>query len=280
MTTRNRLPPLIFDALRDIVHRESGINLTVKKNAMLASRLMRRQRELGCASAEEYLTYLESRFADEIDHFIDLVTTNVTSFFRGPEHFRVIGETAARWMREGRQRIRVWSAACASGEEPYSVAMLLDATARRFRWSGTFSVHATDLCGEALRRLAAATYPESALTDVPGDLRRYLHHREDGGRNVYEVDARLRAFVSHGRLNLARPPYAVTGKFDIVLCRNVLMYFAPELAGRIVDGCLQQLQRDGLLLLGFTDRVDCNAHALDQRGPSIYGHRMPAGTER
>jgi chemotaxis protein methyltransferase CheR len=254
-----------FARYQALVNREAGIWLSPIKKALLVGRLARRLRELGVTS---YADYYERVTADpaERTRMVDAICTNETHFFREPRHWEYLAghvypaweEQAASGKRE--RRARVWSAACSSGEEPYSIAMSL-LTAFPSGWS--LEVLATDLSTKILDRARAATWPLQKAAEIPES---YLKAFMLKGFGAYEGTMRagpeIRSLIQFRQLNLNADDWPPAQSFDLVFCRNVLIYFDRVTKEKVVTRLLDRLVPTGHLFLGhaeslggFTDRV-------------------------
>lgn len=252
---RSSMEKDVFEELRRIVYRTSGISLGLAKEALLAARLSHRMRVLGIDDYGGYLARVRSGGpGGEVVHLLDAISTNVTSFFREPGHFDVLRRMAPRWVREGRRRLRLWSAACASGEEAYSLAMTLEEALAGEEVD--LKILATDISTRALAVAREGTYDPKALAPVPPALRnRYFERRREDGETRYQVRAAVRRRVVFKKLNLAGPPFPLRGPFDAVLCRNVLFYFDHRVKGRLIGEFRRLLRPGGWLFLGHAESL-------------------------
>ena len=263
-----------FRRLSGFVSEVSGIKLPPTKRAMVEGRLRRRVRGLGFA---DFATYCHFVFEDggldqEAVHIIDAVTTNKTEFFRESEHFHVLAaQILPQLAPPGRtQPLKVWSAACSSGAEPYSLAMVL-ADYVDSRPGLGFAVTATDLCTEVLRTAVLGIYPESEVEPVPMALRRrYLLRSRDPGRRKVRIAPDLRAKVQFLRLNLMDEVYGVKGPFDVIFCRNVLIYFDKPTQVAVVGRLCNHLAPGGFLFLGHSETVAGFGLKLRPVAPTVF----------
>jgi chemotaxis protein methyltransferase CheR len=250
-----------FRAFQVHIHRESGIFLSTSKRALLTGRLARRLRELKLDSFGDYFRHLTEVDTAENVRLLDCVSTNETRFFREPRQFEFLerqvlpawAEAAARGRRS--RRIRAWSAGCSSGEEPYSLAMTL---LHAFPPEHGFEVEVlgTDLSTRVLARAAAACWPLEDAEEIPPHHRKRFMLRgvgEQAGR--MKVGPEARGVVRLQRLNLNAREYAVGGPFDLVFCRNVLIYFDPPGKERVLQRLRDRVAPDGLLFLGHAESL-------------------------
>jgi chemotaxis protein methyltransferase CheR len=258
-----------FGRLRDIVYEESGISLSPAKRALLMARTAKRIRALGLAGYEDYLRALEEdESGTELVEFLDAVSTNVTGFFREPEHFGVVRAYVDESLATGRSRVRVWSAGCASGEEPYSLAMtILDAAGER-RLDAR--ILATDINTHTLQAARRGEYADEKVRQVPAQLRhRYLRRRGTREERSWTVGEELRRMVLLRRLNLARPPFPMTGPLDIVFCRNTMIYFDHRTRRQLLCEFHRLLRPGGLLIVGHAESLASRSGLFSLRNPSV-----------
>jgi chemotaxis protein methyltransferase CheR len=267
-----------FAQLRTLIERESGIHLGPAKRGLLLGRLARRVRELGLESFGAYHRHVvHGPDPAELDRLLDRICTNETRFFREPRHLAFLERqvfpawlaAAAAGQRE--RRIRAWSAACSSGEEPFSVAMaLLDRFPPAAGWS--VEVLGTDLSTTALARARAATWPLAQAREIPDDyLHRFMLRGRGRAAGTMRATPALRSVVRFARVNLSHPVYPVErdGGFDLILCRNVLIYFAAPARAVIAERLAEYLAPDGLLVLGHVERLSAPSR-LRAVGPTLY----------
>jgi chemotaxis protein methyltransferase CheR len=264
-----------FARFRELIKQEAGISLVPEKRALLTGRLSRRVRDLGLPSFQAYLELVE-RDPEERVRMLDRITTNETHFFREPQHFAFLAEQVyPRWQAEADQglrprRLRVWSAACSTGEEPYSLAMsLLTAFPAGSGWD--LSILASDLSTRVLERASEAVWPiEKAAEIPPGELRAFMLRGTGGQAGRMKAGPELRALVRFARLNLTTADVHGVGPFDLILCRNVLIYFDAPTKERVVQALLQRLVPGGHLFLGHAESLSGMAVQTRCLRPNIY----------
>lgn len=269
-----------FGLLRALIRRESGIHLAEAKRPLLARRLAKRLRALGLPS---YLAYYRRvcRDGDETRRMLDCVTTNETSFFREARQFQWIEGTALpRWRHAARlglrsRRVRAWSAACSSGEEAYSLAMVLLAGLPAAEGWHT-RVLATDLSSAVLETARRGIWPLRKAEPIPPALvKRYLLRGLNGQRGNFAAGPELRSVLELERLNLAADPYPA-GPFDLLFCRNVLIYFGRDERRRVIDRLVDRLAPGGLLVVGQAETLHGVRDDLRALAPSIYARSREA----
>lgn len=256
-----------------LVYEHAGIVIREHKEAMARGRLARRVKVLGLGSIAEYCAYLRTPSAsDEIPELINAVTTNHTAFFRERHHFdhlrkdvlpRLIQERAGR-----RGRIRIWSAACSSGEEPYSAAAISrDVIGHRSDLD--FKILATDIDTDILDRAAAGQYPAEQFDRLPADLRPLLRLESQSSRGEARIAEDLKRLIAFKRLNLIER-WPMKGPFDVIFCRNVFIYFDTPTKAAILDRYVALLQPGGFLYLGHSESLPQPHPQLRLIGRTIY----------
>ena len=287
--SRHAAPPLEhplsqgdFQAFRDLIHRETGINLADHKRALLVSRLHSRLRALALDSFREYFDMVRSDSA-ELTEMIDRICTNETHFFREPKQFeflehRVFPEwQAAAEAGRRTRRVRVWSAGCSTGEEPYSIAM---AFLSRFPPSSGWEIDilATDLSTRVLDRARAAVWPIEKAREIPSHFLSAFMLRGTGSQEGrMKAGPAVRSVVRFQRTNLNAEPFPLSGRFDLVLCRNVLIYFDASSKTRVLGRLLDHLEPHGHLLLGHAESVTGMNDRMRSVGPTVYVHAHQKG---
>lgn len=274
-----------FSALADLVWEESGIRLSPQKQTMLACRLATRLRATGLTTFADYYDLVaspEGRLA-ELPEMIDAVSTNKTEFFREPSHFGFLATKALPFLlgRPGRQAgepFRVWSAACSTGEEPYTAAMVLAdklGLPQALGAAHRFAIVATDINREVLARAKAAVYPLSEIEPVPTEFRaRYLMYGKGARKGLCRVVPELRAMVTFAWYNLLSSDACVHDPQDVVFCRNVLIYFDRPTQERVVKALASRLRPGGYLFIGHSESLTGISGDLRWVAPTVY--QMPA----
>jgi len=272
-----------FNRFRELIYNTCGIHLTSIKKTMLSSRLRKRLRLLGMDSFSEYYDYLSGTKSEssELGHMIDAVSTNKTDFFREPKHFEYLtNEVLPRmcrsgWWRPGRQ-LNIWSAGCSSGEEPYTIAMILADFATRNR-VGEFSILASDISTRMLDKARKAIYPEDAVEPVPDGLKRkYLMRGKCSQKGFCRVVPELRTNLQFQRINLNEGShFGIRTTMDIIFCRNVIIYFDRETQKRLFEKFYEQLLPGGYLFIGHSETL----HGINDqfRAVAVASYRKPGG---
>lgn len=269
------LAPADFDVLRALAHRHAGIALGPQKRYLLQARLGRRVRMLGLESFAAYVRYLTGAGgARELEEFVNAITTNKTEFFREAHHFRYLTDTWAPAVRRGAvsgpRRVRVWSAACSTGEEPYTIAMVVaDAVGAPPAWD--VRVLASDIDTDALARAERATYAVEQVAPVPPAFRaRFFVKGDGGGAGRLAVREEIRRLVVFRRINFVDDPWPIRVPFDVIFCRNALIYFDRAGQLEIVRRLTAQLVPGGLLFLGHSESMLGVSGGLRHVGGTIY----------
>jgi chemotaxis protein methyltransferase CheR len=263
-TTTPDLGQAEFDKISDLTRDIAGISLTDAKKELVRSRISRRLRELGLSTFREYVTRVQND-KTELGRMIDALTTNKTSFFRESRHFDVFRSTTVpESARSG--KLRIWSAACSTGEEPYTLAMIVrDAAPSRL----DTKILATDISARVLEHARAATYSEEVVSSVPADLRR-KHFRPAPGKDGHFVVApETRQPVRLAWLNLMNE-WPVRGPFDAIFLRNVMIYFEKPVQEWLVGRFHGLLRPGGKLFIGLAESLTGLQHEYRFGEPGVY----------
>jgi chemotaxis protein methyltransferase CheR len=261
--------------LRTLIYAQSGINLSVEKKTMLELRLRPRVRILTMNSYREYCDYLFSDRGqrEEMIPLLDAVTTNKTDFFRESDHFEYLTQKALPGRMNGSLSTRpllLWSAGCSSGEEPYTLTMVLT------EYAGThpgfrFSILATDLCTTVLDKARLAVFSAEVVAPVPAELRRrYFLRSRDRESKQMRIVPELRELVEFRRLNFMDSDYGLPEKVDFIFCRNVIIYFDRATQEQILQKLVNQLTPGGTIFLGHSETISGMDIPLVTVGPSTY----------
>ena len=278
-----RIGPAEFAMLRRLIHREAGICLNEGKREMICARLGKRLRELGLGGYREYCEYLsnDDRSGVELRRMINCVTTNKTGFFREPHHFhflrdRFFPELRARAERGGPKRVRIWSAGCSTGMEPYTIAMMIrERFGRLADWD--IRILASDIDSDVLAIAERGIYDAECLDDVPAEMHR--HFERGGGLPADKVRVRpeLRQMIAFRRLNLVAEPWPIRTKFDCIFCRNVVIYFDRPTQQRLFGRFADHLNPDGCLFVGHSENLHTATDRFVPLGNTIYRWKSSLG---
>jgi chemotaxis protein methyltransferase CheR len=269
-----------YSRVRGLIYEAAGINLGSEKKTMLEGRIRSRLKELAIHSYGEYCDYLFSGqgLEDELVHLIDVVTTNKTDFFREPRHFDFLTATALPSViaaMPSRRPVLIWSAGCSSGEEPYTLAMVLSEYGLTHT-GFSFRVMATDVSTTVLEKAERGIYPADTIRPVPGPLKaRYFMRSRDHSSDRVRVVPELRRLVQFRRLNFMDPEYGLTEKADLIFCRNVIIYFDRPTQQKILQKLTKNLEPGGYLFVGHAETLHELDLPLTPVAPALY-RRMDA----
>ncbi|HET7753836.1 MAG TPA: CheR family methyltransferase [Anaeromyxobacteraceae bacterium] len=272
------MDPQLFQRFSALAHEKAGIAIRPGKDALVSARVAKRLRALSLTGPGAYLDYLEQdRSGDELSCFLDVISTHFTSFFREPDHFELLREELERLVARGQRRIRLWSAAASTGEEPYTMAMVALSVPGIDRCD--LRILATDIALDTLRQAAQGRYGASRLEPVPAALRERWFTRVPGNRDldgdaVFDLRPEVRALVTFRRLNLAQPPFPMRGPLDVVFCRNVLIYFDHPTRQRLLSAVEPLVAPGGLLCIGHTETLNGIRGGFKLVRPSVFRVRV------
>lgn len=261
-----------YESIRKIVYEHSRIDLGDKKRELVTARLGKRLRATGIPTYTEYVGLVASKKGEgELTHLIDAISTNHTFFFREIKHFEFLRETILpQAMARRGEPFRVWSAASSSGEEPYSIAIDLEECASRtpgWHWS----VDATDISTQILKKAETAIYPGERLREVPPHLMKAYFQKGTGEwEGHFRVKEELRKRVNYIHLNLLQPSYPFRERFQLIWCRNVMIYFDRATQEQLVASLTAQLVPGGHLFIGHSESLTGIPHGLKALRPAIY----------
>ncbi len=244
-----------FSRLAVFIHAYCGIHITPQKRVMVETRVHRRMAILGLSRTDDYCQYLFSGSGTEIVLFINEITTNKTDFFREPVHFEFLAETIVPSLAQsGRNTIKVWSAASSTGAGAYTCAMVLEESCRRHGMD--YSILATDINTEVLQAGIDGRFPLSMLEPIPEAVRRrFVMVPRDPRRKEFRIVPKLREKVTFCQLNLMDDCYAVADDFDVIFCRNVLIYFDHATQAQVLTKLCRHLRPGGYLILGHSESL-------------------------
>ncbi len=264
-----------FRCLQRLVTDHTGIVVTDAKRDMIYSRLSRRLRALGLARFADYCAHLRLHEAEELTELINAVTTNLTSFFREPHHFEHLGHVVVPQLlhkNEASRKIRIWSAGCSTGEEPYSIAMTLEESIPPWlNWD--VKILATDLDTSVLALAARGVYPLDRLRGM-GEARRKRFFLRGRGQNEghVKVDDELLDLVTFKPLNLLKD-WPMKGPFDVIFCRNVMIYFDRPTQQQLLERFAGILAPGGYLYVGHSENLKGLSERFEAVGKTVYQRR-------
>ena len=259
-----------FQWFRTLIYEESGISLGEQKKSLLASRLSKRLRDLDLPTFSEYYAKVtQDPTREEFTRMLDLISTNKTDFFREPKHFDFLRERIIPEL-ERTKRIRIWSSACSTGEEPYTIAMtLFENVEHPAQWD--FKILASDLSTRVLAKAASGLYDEDRFCDVPPDVmkRHFLLGRGDQ-TGVFKVKPHLAGAITFRRLNLMDDRFPIKNPLDLIFCRNVMIYFDRPTQETLVNKFHRYLKPGGYLFIGHSESLQWVKHSFELLAPTIY----------
>lgn len=247
-----------FQLFKEIIYRETGIHMSDKKKKLIVARLSKRLRSLNLQNFTQYYDYLNKNVnADnEIVNLINRITTNKTNFFREKHHFDFLSqelfpEIIAKGQTTGSRSLRIWSAGCSSGEEPYTIAMVTSEAFKAQRgWD--IKILATDLDTEILQKAIEGVYPTQAVTPIPKE---YLLRYFSRNSTDYTVNQKLKSMISFRKLNLMEQTFPMKRPFDIIFCRNVIIYFDSQTKETLLNKFHFHLKNKGHMFIGHSESL-------------------------
>jgi chemotaxis protein methyltransferase CheR len=268
------MAPTDFAQISSFIYSRFGIKMPPAKKTMLEARLQKRLKALNFSSFRQYSEYVFSRAGndEEVVAMVNAVTTNKTDFFRECDHFDFISSTALpELLRECHSGVlNMWSAGCSSGEEPYTMAMIFDAFNRQVA-PFDYSILATDVCTEVLERGRLGVYTKERIESIPLTLKQnYFLKSKDPANKTVRVRPELRNRVTFQQLNFMDEKYPVRACFDLIMCRNVLIYFDRVTQEAVVNKLTAKLRKGGFLFLGHSESINEMRVPLVQVKPTIF----------
>jgi len=259
-----------FDRVKRMLHDYSGIFLHEGKEALVRARLMKRIRRLGMSGFPEYLQYVENdETGGEFLSLVDVLTTNKTSFFREKQHFDFLVDEVLPQMKN--REFRWWSAGCSSGEEPVTLAMTLLEN-RHLLQNGSVKILATDLSRDMVRACKSGVYSSGKLRDLPNYFREKYFNEYAGDPDALITKPVVQNMITYGRLNLLEQ-WPMRGPFQVIMCRNVMIYFNRKTQMELVSRYYNLLEPGGYLFLGHSESVAGKDHGFVNIRPAVYQKR-------
>jgi chemotaxis protein methyltransferase CheR len=270
-----RISDAEFASFRELIHKSIGITLSESKRQLLCSRLGRRLRHHGFTTFSQYYEYLRTRDGQglELREMVNCITTNKTHFFREPHHFdflrdQVFPEIAARKGPGEKHRLRVWSAGCSTGEEPYSIAITALEALERARWS--VKILASDVDTDVLARAERGVYSSGSAADLPSALRQRWFPALAGDPDRMTARDELRELLIFRRINLIERRWPINTRFDVIFCRNVTIYFDRATQEQLYERFARLLNPGGYLIAGHSENLSWLNHLFEPLGKTIY----------
>ena len=260
-----------FNKIKQLVFEHTGISLSDAKQHLVYGRLARRLRALGLTSFDDYCDILRNNPDDEFGNFVNAITTNLTAFFRENHHFEFLKKALPQLMRHRQQsrKLRIWSAGCSTGEEPYSLAItLLESIKDIDSWD--IRILATDIDTNVLEKAASAVYAEDRIVGLSKPQQKRWFHKGKGNQGgKVKVKQAARDLITFKPLNLMQG-WPMQGEFDVIFCRNVLIYFNKDTQKTLVERYANILSEDGYLFLGHSEALSDVSTRFDLLGKSSY----------
>ena len=266
-----------FREIRELAYRSFGLDLKPGKEALVNARLARRVEQLGLGSLSEYVEAVKrDRTGEELERLINALTTNHTSFLREPQHFALLREAVLPALA-ARGAVRIWSAGCSTGEEPYTILFTV-AEALPPAGLARVQILASDISTRVLEKAQAGIYPQERLEGLPpGWAQRFFQRGEGRWEGSVRVKPQWRARIEFRRLNLMED-FSHLPRFHVVFCRNVMIYFDKPTQERLVRRFADRLEPGGWFLIGHSEGLMGVRHELQYVQPAVY--RKPAGAAR
>jgi chemotaxis protein methyltransferase CheR len=273
--SKERLTDSDFKRLSEFIYGNYGIKMPKEKRTMLEGRLMKRLRANQIKSFAEYCDYVfsDEGMEKELIHMINVVSTNKTDFFREPAHFEFLYETVLPEFKKKNkgEPIKIWSSACSSGEEPYTIAMVINEFAKQQEAPLPYQIFGTDISSDILERAQMGVYKDERVVDVPLSYkRRYFMANKDPQKKLVRVVPELRKNTSFMRLNLIDPTYPISEKFQVIFCRNVLIYFDRPTQEAVINKLCNHLVPGGYFFLGHSESATGMQVPLTPLKPTIF----------
>lgn len=255
-----------FDHVQKLIYQRAGISLHNGKHAMVYSRLSRRLRETGHSSFREYLRWLESGDGPEWQEFVNALTTNLTSFFREGHHFQILAEYLRSIQAAG--TCRMWCSAASTGEEPYSIVMT---ATEALGVSGNFSLVASDIDSKVLHTAAQGVYRADALKGLDqARLQRFFMRGKGSNTGMAKVKPELRSKIDFLIVNLIRNDWPFRDAFDVVFCRNVMIYFDSATQRQVLERIHKVMKPGGMLFVGHAENFSDSRDLFVLKGKTVY----------
>lgn len=262
-----------FKRLSVFIYDHYGINLYPKKKLLVKSRLQKRIAHLGLKNYSEYCNFLlkSNDGLEESIHMIDRISTNKTDFFRESDHFEFLANTLLTdYLKENSStNLKIWSAGCSSGQEPYTIAMVLSEVKNKFGIN--FEIFASDISISMLKIANNAVYPFDQLNQIPNQYKKaYLLRSKDRKNPKFRINTTLRNKVHFFHSNLLEEQKSVKEKMDIIFCRNTLIYFDRETQRKVINNLLDKLKPNGYLFIGHSESLINMDFTLEHIFPAVY----------
>ena len=260
----------VFKKLIEIIYKQSGIKLDSRKKALVEGRIARRMRILKLTDYNKYLDLLKGNSnSGEMENMLDVISTNVTHFYRESSHFEILYSAISKWRKQGQSKFRLWCAASSSGEEPYTMSMVLSDV-----FNGTTidaKILATDISRPMLLKCIDAKYNKKDFEKLPSKyIKEYIEKVEDFDEELYTIIKEVRNRVLFKRLNLSTPPFPMKGPLDVIFIRNVMIYFDQPVKQKLINEAYRLLKPNGILFIGHSENLTELNHKFKTIAPAAY----------
>lgn len=260
-----------FSLFRHYIYNKVGISLSEQKSSLIKGRLNKRLNQLGLETFGAYYNHLVAdESGDELSFFISAISTNVTSFFREGAQWKWLETYLPQLIRSKHdKKLRIWSAGCSSGEEPYTILMFLQYHLSDFHeWD--IKILATDISSKVLTKALKAEYDQKSVDSLPKEIRVRSFEASQTSEGNYRINSRLREKVMFRIYNLVTDPFIFKNTFDMVFCRNVMIYFDDPTRHDLISRFIRVLPQGGPLFLGSSESLTTHRESLKLIGSSIY----------
>lgn len=270
----HRMSDTDFNKLSKLIYTNYGIKMPITKKVMLESRLRKRLKANEIESFKEYTDYLfsEKGIQNELVHMVDVVSTNKTDFYREPKHFEFLTEHVLPEFlaRKSGKPLRIWSAAASTGEEAYTIAIVIEEFLNGKK-SFDYSIHCTDISTQVLNAAVNGVYKLERIEKIPLEIKRkYFLKSKDKEKPTVRIIPELRNKMTFNRLNLIDDIYKVPHNFDVIFCRNVLIYFDKPTQERVINKLCNKLTKGGIFFLGHSESLTGIEAPLKAIRPTIF----------
>jgi len=257
-----------FERIRDLAHERAGIFLSPKKRDMVYSRIARRLRALGLTNFDQYLHQLEEN-EDEAQDFINALTTNLTSFFREAHHFDLLADQLLQAAATRKGPLKIWSSACSTGEEAYSLAMT--AIEAFGSWTPPVRILATDVDTNVLQQAKRGVYASDRVAKMREDRMKSFFVRGKGKHmGMVKIRSQVKDLIHFNSLNLLAPNWPIKGPFDAIFCRNVMIYFDKPTQYKVLSRFHPLLTPEGLLYAGHSESFQHASDIFRLKGKTVF----------
>jgi len=259
-----------FHAIREFVYERSGITLGDNKQALVRARIAKRMRRLNIPTYEDYMDFVRTDASGvEIEEMLDAISTNTTHFYREAAHFDLMHEILREWVSHKMRKLRIWSAACSTGEEPYTLAIELIEGIGNYPLD--IKILATDIAPSVLKTAMKGEYNEEKLEPVPRSIKsKYFTKIKTPGEPLYRIRQEVKDLIIFRQFNLSVIPYPLKNPLDIIFCRNVMIYFDRSVRARLVSEFQRLLRPGGYLFVGHAESITGLSKGFKCLKPSVY----------